>query len=596
VDNNGRDNYIVFQFSQDVVVDKAFLGYVVGDSDLTVYVGSSSTAITSMNNAKLASMDLKEFNDTSSTSARWADFNAGKVEGNVLIIAARDDGHCVDYFKVEQLVFQAVQQSDGIYSNKATVTVGSLSDSDLSHYKAVEAAPVLTKVGDYVWEDSNFNGIQDSGEKGIANVTVRLLSSTGSILKTTTTDVNGKYGFDVLAGNYMVEVVRPSGYLTTKQDQGSNNLIDSDINASGRTALFTVNAGQDNLTLDAGLYRKASIGDRVWEDSDHDGIQDAGEFNIANVKVMLQNSSGTTIATTYTNSTGNYKFVDLDPGVYRLVFDKSNVWHKSYWGSTFNMNDWFWNVKANVGTNDNIDSDVLTDGTKKNVVTTNYTTLESGENDMSWDAAITPIVIDLNGDGIKTIARADAKGSFDLLGNGKAIQSGWLSADDGFLAVDNNGNGQIDDISELFGGTSKGTGFAKLADFDSNADGLVNANDTDFSSLLIWQDLNGNHQSDDGELLSLSDAGVSELVVGFTELPFMDAQGNLHFERSSATLVTGQTVDMTDVYFNISKADATAAGIEVDSIADLLADTGYFEQTVAIEPVGVATLEPVFLG
>jgi hypothetical protein len=53
---------------------------------------------------------------------------------------------------------------------------------------------------------------------------------------------------------------------------------------------------------------------------------------------------------------------------------------------------------------------------------------------------------------------------------------------------------------------------------------------------------------------------------------------------------------MTDVYFNISKADATAAGIEVDSIADLLADTGYFEQTVAIEPVGVATLEPVFLG
>jgi hypothetical protein len=311
---------------------------------------------------------------------------------------------------------------------------------------------------------------------------------------------------------------------------------------------------------------------------------------------MLQNSSGTTIATTYTNSTGNYKFVDLDPGVYRLVFDKSNVLHKSYWGSTFNMNDWFWNVKANVGTNDNIDSDVLTDGTKKNVVTTNYTTLESGENDMSWDAAITPIVIDLNGDGIKTIARADAKGSFDLLGNGKAIRSGWLSADDGFLAVDNNGNGQIDDISELFGGTSKGTGFAKLADFDSNADGLVNANDTDFSSLLIWQDLNGNHQSDDGELLSLSDAGVSELVVGFTELPFMDAQGNLHFERSSATLVTGQTVDMTDVYFNISKADATAAGIEVDSIADLLADTGYFEQTVAIEPVGVATLEPVFLG
>ena len=284
------------------------------------------------------------------------------------------------------------------------------------------------------------------------------------------------------------------------------------------------------------------------------------------------------------------------PDCGEYFFDKTNVLHNSYWGYTANMNDWFWNVKANVGTNDNIDSDVLTDGTKKNVVYTNYTTLDSGENDMSWDAAITPIVIDLNGDGIKTIARADAKGTFDLFGNGKAIQSGWLSAEDGFLAVDNNGNGKIDDISELFGGTNKGTGFAKLADFDSNGDGLVNADDANFSSLLIWRDLNGNHQSDDNELFSLSDAGVSELVVGFTELPFIDAQGNLHFERSSATLVTGQTVDMTDVYFNVSLADATAAGVEVNSMADLLADTGYAEQSVVIEPVGVATLEPAFLG
>ncbi|MFB1031094.1 MAG: SdrD B-like domain-containing protein, partial [Thauera sp.] len=141
VDNYGRDNYIVFQFSQDVVVDKAFLGYVVGDSDMTVYVGSSTAPITAMNNAVLAGMSLKEFNDTGSTSARWADFNAGDVQGNVLILAARDDGHSSDYFKVEKLVFEAVQ-SGGVYANTATVTApGGLSDSDMSHYETVPATP-----------------------------------------------------------------------------------------------------------------------------------------------------------------------------------------------------------------------------------------------------------------------------------------------------------------------------------------------------------------------------------------------------------------------------------------------------------------------
>ncbi len=164
VDNNGRDNYIVFQFSQDVVVDKAFLGYVVGDSDMTVYVGSATAPLTGMNNAVLAGMGLKEFNDTGSTTARWADFNAGDVHGNVLILAARDDGHSADYFKLEKLVFQAVQ-SGGMYANTATVTApGGLSDSDMSHYKV--AAPPKFFVVDNA-DDLSYQ--YDAGGNGLGN-------------------------------------------------------------------------------------------------------------------------------------------------------------------------------------------------------------------------------------------------------------------------------------------------------------------------------------------------------------------------------------------------------------------------------------------
>ena len=140
-----------------------------------------------------------------------------------------------------------------------------------------------------------------------------------------------------------------------------------------------------------------------------------------------------------------------------------------------------------------------------NTTKTDTITLTSGKNDMSWDASITPIAIDLNGDGIHTIARQDMTGSFDLLGTGKAIQSGWLSKDDGFLAIDKNGNGQIDDISELFGGASKGSGFAKLATYDSNGDGVVDAKDAQLRrACCIWQDANSNGKTDAGELITLA--------------------------------------------------------------------------------------------
>jgi hypothetical protein len=63
-----------------------------------------------------------------------------------------------------------------------------------------------------------------------------------------------------------------------------------------------------------------------------------------------------------------------------------------------------------------------------------------------------PIVLDLNGDGIHTTALGATQGMFDLLNNGSPIASGWISAGDAFLAVDLNGNGMIDNRSELFGG------------------------------------------------------------------------------------------------------------------------------------------------
>jgi hypothetical protein len=578
VDNIGRNNYLVFQFSQNVVVDKAFLGYVVGDSDVQVWIGNSAAPITTMSNTVLSSMGFSEVNTTTLSTTRWADLNAGGAAGNVIIIAAdTTDTSPEDRFKLEQLTVQAVQ-SGGVYSNKATVTVaGGLTDSDMSHYKAVAAK---ASIGNFVWEDANFNGVQDGGEKGIANVTVKLLNSGNTVLSSTTTDATGFYSFGNLnPADYKIQVVAPTGYFVSKKDLGGNDALDSDVDSSGTTVATSLTAGENDLSWDAGLYRKASVGDKVWEDKDHDDIQDSTEPGIGGVRVYLLNSAGTQLASTTTNSTGNYLFSNLDPGVYQLKFDKKDV---RYNGD--NMSKWMWASK-DIGGNDMIDSDVTGDGVARTDVTyTSQFTLAGGQNDMSRDAGITPIVIDLDGNGIQTISRADASAGFDLFGNGTAVKSGWISGSDGFLAVDKNGNGQIDSINELFGGSAKGAGFANLASYDSNGDGLVNDADAAFGQLMIWQDANGNHATDDGELMTLAQAGVASLTVGYTELPFLDAQGNLHLERSSATLASGASVDMTDVYFNVSADDAAAAGVQLPTIADLLGDDNSLDSLLGASP------------
>ncbi len=430
-----------------------------------------------------------------------------------------------------------------------------------------------SSIGDRVWEDTNYNGVQDAGEKGVDGVTVKLYDANNVLKATTVTHDGGQYLFGGLAaGNYKVEVTNSAGWFFTKSGMGTD-ATDSDITSvngsTGRTGTIALGKGQNITTEDAGIYRKASIGDKVWRDSNHNGLQEAGEEGISGITVSLYDAATRKQlgASVKTDANGNYKFADLTPGKYYVEFNKAEVIFKGV-----NMSTWKWGVK-NTGTNDTVDSDVAGDGQMLNNITkTDIITLTSGKNDMSWDAAITPIAIDLNGDGIHTIAREDMAGSFDLLGTGKAIQTGWLSGDDGFLAIDGNHNGRIDDISELFGGMGKGDGFAKLASFDSNGDGVVDGLDRDFASLLIWQDANSDGKTGAGELVSLAQAGVVSLKLAYTDLAFLDANNNLHMESSTVTLATGHSAAMTDVYFNVAASDAADAGITAPTIDQLIAD------------------------
>ncbi len=112
------------------------------------------------------------------------------------------------------------------------------------------------QIGDHVWLDENYNGIEDDGESGLAGVTVNLLNTDESLYLTTTTDANGDYLFDhVIEGDYTVQFVSPEAYTFTSQDQGSDDQIDSDVNPlTGKTALFSLALNQQLTDLNAGLY------------------------------------------------------------------------------------------------------------------------------------------------------------------------------------------------------------------------------------------------------------------------------------------------------------------------------------------------------
>lgn len=104
--------------------------------------------------------------------------------------------------------------------------------------------------------------------------------------------------------------------------------------------------------------------------------------------------------------------------------------------------------------------------------------------------------MDLDGNGIQTTATAGFSGSlFDHNKDGIRTATGWVASGDGLLVRDLNGNGIIDNGGELFGentlladGTLAQHGYAALAELDSNADGVVDANDAAFATLRVWQD------------------------------------------------------------------------------------------------------------
>ena len=116
-----------------------------------------------------------------------------------------------------------------------------------------------------------------------------------------------------------------------------------------------------------------------------------------------------------------------------------------------------------------------------------------------------PLVINLDGN---IAGLSDQKFMFDIDADGEEESISYLQGGSGYLALDKNGDGVINDGSELFG-TKSGDGFADLAEYDADGNGWIDENDPIFDKLLIWaKDENGND-----ELYTLKEAGVGAICL-----------------------------------------------------------------------------------
>ena len=210
--------------------------------------------------------------------------------------------------------------------------------------------------------------------------------------------------------------------------------------------------------------------------------------------------------------------------------------------------------------------------------------LEEPEPDPSYDCMLqngywdgfrcypqnSPIIVDVNRNGYHLTNAADGV-LFDLDADGTPELVAWtrIDSDDAFLAMDRNGNGRIDDGTELFGnhtpasplhpGLTTANGFEALAFLGSPwygaslPDEQMDSRDAAYSRLMLWRDVNHNGLSEPGELTPVTDSGIAMISTRYTDHRRIDRFGNEFRQKGRLMWADGTAAPVYDVWLRTSR-------------------------------------------
>ena len=160
-----------------------------------------------------------------------------------------------------------------------------------------------------------------------------------------------------------------------------------------------------------------------------------------------------------------------------------------------------------------------------------------------------PIVLDMDGDGVELVSLDSSNAYYDMDGDQWVEHRGWVGADDAFLAYDANGDGKISGRDELsFVAYKEGarTDLEGLLAFDSNNDGKLTSADAQWQSLKVWRDADGDGVSDGGEVIGLTEAGISSITLSSDGVQ-QEIADNTVFGEGTFTRTDGSTGSFADV-------------------------------------------------
>lgn len=413
-------------------------------------------------------------------------------------------------------------------------------------------------LGNLVWLDASNNGSLDTGEKGIAGISVDMYDNAGTIIQSTLTDSNGNYQFNNLSsGTYSVGAILMNGY--TNGDISSANIYADNqndaittINGAARTTNFSLSS--TTSFIDIGLKSVVSLGNSVWKDLNANGLMEAGEPGMDGITVNLYFDNnkdnipdGGIVNKTVTSANGLYKFNNIAPGSYIVGILLPHKYSSS-----------FIPVSGNNADND-VDIDNNGIYTADSVCRSNYVTLSiageptvdgDGNNsnltldfgliaDVDHDGICDSLDIDDDNDGITDF---NESGGYDPLGDGDGDgiknyldqtpgcntptgNDPWKIPYKPLVWMDCNGDG----INDFFDWDRDG--IINEMDLDSDNDGIVDSREVRDSNYL---DDNGDgmidgDDADKNGLMSSADNGNANPLLNGLKATDIDRDGTPNF-------------------------------------------------------------------
>ena len=285
-------------------------GYVCNDANNNGVMDSGEAGIAGVTVTLTGTNDLGAVTATAVTAANGSYSFAGLRPGTYSITETPPTG----YFDGKD----ALGSLGGTVGKDTFTAVAVATAANGANYDFAEFLP--SSLSGFVYNDANNNGVMDSGEAGIAGVTVTLSGTNdlGAVTATAVTAANGSFSFAGLRpGTYSITETPPAGYFDGKDALGS---LGGTVGKDTFTGV-TVATAASGVNYDFAEFLPSSLSGYVYNDANNNGVMDSGEAGIAGVTVTLTgtNDLGAVTATAVTAANGSYSFAGLRPGTYSIT-------------------------------------------------------------------------------------------------------------------------------------------------------------------------------------------------------------------------------------------------------------------------------------